>query len=240
MICKLCLKEKKLRNSHVISEFLYTSLYDEKIHRFNVLSTIPEITRKFEQKGIRERLLCDDCEQLISPFENYVRGVLYGGVKIGIEDKNTHIILFNIDYEKFKLFQLSVLWRSGVSCLAHFSSVKLGKRHEARLRKMILNKNPGEPHEFGTVNFVILNEFMKLQDDLIMSPDLVKIKGRRWYRFIFGGIFWVYFVSGHTPDAIFHDKFLTKEGTMILFKNKLDDMEFLKRWAVELKNQGKI
>ena len=240
MKCKLCLKQKKLRNSHVISEFLYTSLYDKKIHRFHVLSTIPEITRRFEQKGIRERLLCDDCEQLISPFEDYVRRVLYGGVMIGIEDENTHIILSNIDYTKFRLFQLSVLWRSGVSTLPHFTSVRLGERNEEKLRNMILTKNPGEPHEFGTVNFVIYDESRKMLDELIMSPDMIKIKGRRWYRFIFGGIFWVYFASGHAPDAIFHDKFLTKEGTMVLFKNKLDDMEFLKRWAVELKSHPKM
>jgi hypothetical protein len=97
MKCKLCLKKDKLRNSHVISEFLYTPLYDEKIHRFNVLSTIPEISKKFEQKGIREKLLCDSCEQLISPSENYVRRGIYGGVAIGIEDKNTQIVLSNID-----------------------------------------------------------------------------------------------------------------------------------------------
>ena len=37
MKCKLCLKENKLSRSHIIPEFFYKPLYDEK-HRINVLS----------------------------------------------------------------------------------------------------------------------------------------------------------------------------------------------------------
>jgi len=37
MACKLCNNEVPLRNSHIIPEFLYASLYDDK-HRFYEIS----------------------------------------------------------------------------------------------------------------------------------------------------------------------------------------------------------
>lgn len=44
--CKLCLKEKELMFSHIIPEFFYEPMYDEK-HRFMQISTIQEIPLKF-------------------------------------------------------------------------------------------------------------------------------------------------------------------------------------------------
>jgi hypothetical protein len=36
--CKLCRLPRQLRKSHIIPEFMYTSMYDDK-HRFHVVST---------------------------------------------------------------------------------------------------------------------------------------------------------------------------------------------------------
>ena len=55
-ICALCLKPSVLRQSHIISEFLYKPLYDSK-HRLNVLSTNIPLKRAFELKGINEATL---------------------------------------------------------------------------------------------------------------------------------------------------------------------------------------
>lgn len=84
MICRLCHKEAILENSHVIPEFMYSSLYDEK-HRFQVLSTEREEKNSFEQKGIREALLCSDCENQLSQSERYVSLVFRGDIDLTIE-----------------------------------------------------------------------------------------------------------------------------------------------------------
>ena len=57
MICRLCLVESELQDSHIISEFQYKPLYDEK-HRFFVISSDPRKNDFYEQKGFREKLLC--------------------------------------------------------------------------------------------------------------------------------------------------------------------------------------
>ncbi len=104
MACKLCKKDKKLMNSHIIPEFIYKPLYDEK-HRFHVISTYKQKDRPKEQKGIRERLLCLDCEQHISRYEDYARKVLFGGVEISVLNESGGIIVSGIDY-KLKFHRL--------------------------------------------------------------------------------------------------------------------------------------
>ncbi len=56
--CALCLEERKLKNSHIIPEFVYKALgvYDEK-HRFGGFSTDPDDKVTTHQKGFREYLL---------------------------------------------------------------------------------------------------------------------------------------------------------------------------------------
>ena len=112
-ICALCGRPAILKQSHIVSEFLYKLLYDSK-HRLNVLSTGKPPKRHFEQKGVREKLLCDRCEAQFSIYEDYARSVLFGGKKIEVSMANPKGFEFRVDYRKFKLFELSILWRLGV------------------------------------------------------------------------------------------------------------------------------
>ncbi len=63
-----------MRASHIIPEFIYSPIYDDK-HRMVLLET-DERYASFQQKGIREHLLCQDCETKVSKWETYARGVL--------------------------------------------------------------------------------------------------------------------------------------------------------------------
>jgi len=80
-ICKLCLHEKELRHSHILPEFMYQNLYDQAPKRFYTLTVnldkAEESKKKIEQKGIREYLLCGDCEVQLSKFENYAAETIY-------------------------------------------------------------------------------------------------------------------------------------------------------------------
>jgi hypothetical protein len=125
MTCALCLEDSELRKSHVIPEFLYETLYDDK-HRLQVLSVIPEKGNWREQKGLRERLLCDRCEQRLSVWERYASLVLKGGVPLTYRREGSVVLLSELDYLPFRMFQLSILWRAGVSSLEFFKNVQLG------------------------------------------------------------------------------------------------------------------
>lgn len=53
MNCAICKDNSDLKNSHIIPEFFYKPLYDEK-HRINVIPLSQEQKRKYKQKGHRE------------------------------------------------------------------------------------------------------------------------------------------------------------------------------------------
>ncbi|MEI8342021.1 MAG: hypothetical protein WCH43_10875 [Verrucomicrobiota bacterium] len=65
--CRLCGLVKELQFSHIVPEWFYTRLYDDK-GRIHVLSTDESSRHKQIQKGLREYLLHDG----IKPGEDFL------------------------------------------------------------------------------------------------------------------------------------------------------------------------
>lgn len=133
-LCKLCLQDRPLVEGHVLSEFLYDDVYDQNRHKFLQLHT--DLTKRNirRSKGLYEPMMCDHCDnRIISGYETYVSRVLNGGVEIVIQHKPDRIVVSELDYAKFKLFQVSLLWRCaistlGVSILRRRTSGQAGER----------------------------------------------------------------------------------------------------------------
>lgn len=172
MNCKLCGNSSPLKKSHIVPEFVFRPLYDE-MHRMHVLSLQEQKPRPFRYKGLRERLLCGECEAKLSKYESYA--------STAFNDKETEtpldgvVIVKGVDYKQFKLFLLSILWRSSVSSLEFFNDVNLGI-HEDKIRKTILNDDPGPSEKYGIVPFALLDDH-KIQADLIVQPSRTKMYG---------------------------------------------------------------
>lgn len=214
MKCRLCLREKELRNSHIIPEFFYKPLYDSQ-HRFQVVKFTAEETKDYLQKGIREKLLCYYCEQRLSPFEDHARRVFYGGQEFSFLEQKNRLVIKDIDYQKFKLFQLSLLWRAGVSSHPFFKGVTLGP-HQERLRKMLHTKSPGQPYDYGCVLISVRMENGRPMDQLIERPFSFRSNGHRCCRFLLGGCYWVFVVSQHAGNFMHKQFFFSKDGTLIV------------------------
>jgi hypothetical protein len=218
--CALCLNDvPKLCRSHIIPEFFYKKIYDDK-NRFQVFShrqngpILPP-----QQKGLRQRLLCSDCENVLSGWERYSKHVLFGGVELGFRDAGDHMEYVGLDYAKYKLFQLSMLWRMGVASGPGFDNVQLGPRHSERLRSMLLAQDPGEPYEYGCWMAAISSEMNPLSQ-VILAPTSTprKVLGHSCYRSVLGGMFWCYFVSSHMRQFNQPQMFLSKEGHLRVWK----------------------
>lgn len=236
MPCALCLQEVKLRCSHVIPEFLYETLYDEK-HRLQVLSIIPKQANWREQKGLRERLLCDACEQKLSVWERYASLVLKGGVSLTARQEGNIAHISGLDYRQFKLFQLSVLWRAGVSSLQFFEKVQLGKHAEA-LRQLLLAGDPGSPERYGCFMFGLKHEAGAFTG-VIMQPGKVRLNGHTAYRFVFGGFLWAMLVSSHDLGAPLNQCTLSAAGNTVILLRNATDMENLVNFSVALGQMGR-
>jgi hypothetical protein len=151
--CRLCTTSQELCRSHILPEFLYQPLYDEK-HRFSILGLEGE---RYAQRGLTEKLLCHHCEQHLTRYKKYAAEIMSGRLGHRFHQRGAYIIIEGVDYTRFKLFQLSVLWRASVSKLEFFKLVSLGP-HEERLRQMLVGSDPGSPEEFGCV--VVLRMMM--------------------------------------------------------------------------------
>lgn len=237
MICALCGRDKELRGSHIIPEFVYRQLYDSK-HRFHILSTGDKHTRTFEQKGVREELLCERCEQKFSVHERYARGVLLGGTEIVVRHRGEYLELSGLDYKKFKLFQLSILWRAGVAKHPMFSRVKLGP-HEQKLRQMLNEDNPGRPDQYCCVVIGLRSE-EEIQMGFIDQPTRLRIDGHTVYRFIFAGFMWVYFVSSHAVPGMFRHVVLNEKGEMKVSIGRFEDLGYLREFVRELHKKDRF
>lgn len=154
MKCALCQLGKPLHNSHIIPEFFYKLIYDN-LHRFHVISTDSSKPETFGQKGVREKLLCNACEQKFGRWEKYAKEAFAEGRGIKIVRHNKHFKLENLDYRRFRLFLLSLLWRMGVSELDFFSLTDLGDKHLEKLRIALLNEDPLEPQQYPCLMSIV-------------------------------------------------------------------------------------
>lgn len=237
MNCKLCSQDKTLANSHIIPEFVFKSLYDEK-HRFHRISTAKFEGNRYLQKGIREHLLCLDCETMLSKNEQYVSEVFNGKREIKLTSDDGSVKGEGLDYSKFKLLALSVLWRAGVSSNPSFSAVTLGV-HEPKLREMIRSNNPGRVEEYPFILCPIIHE-RELLSALILEPERVRLHGHIAYRFVFSGLVWIYIVSSHAPPSAILDASINEEGQLKMLPKNIRDLPFIVAMAADLSSNGKL
>jgi hypothetical protein len=237
MKCRLCNSEGRVVSSHIIPEFLYKALYDDK-HRFLQIPLAKRQREQFKQKGLKERLLCEACEQQLSVPENYVNKLLHGGVPHNIAPSGENLRLSGLDYAKLKLFQMSILWRAGVSKLPQFEQVQLGP-HEERLRGMLKSNDPGTASDYGCIMSLLFNS-QELLAGLVVPPTHGRICNRIAYRFVFGGLVFLYVVARPPVPSILVPPFAQLDGTALLRKQQINEMSFLMKAFADLKLQGKL
>lgn len=238
MKCALCLREETLCDSHIIPEFLYTTLYDDKHHRFHAISLDSKKRDKQHQKGIRQKLLCVSCEQALSEPESYVSKLLNGGMLLSGHREENRLHLSGLNYKQLKLFQLSILWRASVSSLSEFSEVKLGP-HEETIRLMLRTSNGGLAEEFGCIMSVITHDSKPLTG-LVVPPTRARFAGHRAYRFVFGGMGFVYVVTRtHLPAAL-KAAFTQENGDTVVRLQPVTEMGYLMDTFGKLNALGKL
>lgn len=233
--CRLCSQKAKLCNSHVIPEFFYKQmqLYDSK-HRFNIISTESGSLPPAAQKGIRERLLCKKCETKFSRWEAHARGVLYGGEGIDITTNDAKGFECTVDYKKFKLFQLSILWRVGVSTHAAFSSISL-RDHENFLRIMLLEETPGNTEAYGCV-IIYSSKHTDITSNMIHCMGMSVVDGVACARLLLGGLFWLFFLSKTTTEPRQEKLLLQETGHLRILKTDKDPNKYIESLAVDFYN----
>ena len=195
---------------------------------------------RIHQKGLRDHnILCQKCDNDIlgSKLEKYGYHCLSGGIsphyeklKItkGISPDGIESIIFqNIEYKSFKLFLLSILWRSSITKLDEFIDVNLGP-HEEIIRKMVLYDNACDEHDYP-ITIIKADINSRIPINFIATPRKIKFEGNVSYLFFINEAFYLFNISKYNPHSIFGKGTVKKTNTIeipILKGPILDD--FLK------------
>src|SRR5680860_1072410 len=189
--CRLCLQDKKLISAHIIPEFMYSRMKDEKnvFYEMHLKLNKEKIrSRKVQTGEFDKTILCEDCDNRIigANYEKYAQNSMYGK-DIDLElapicknyqnsnDGAKYSICKNIDYGKMKLFLLSILWRASITNRKMFRDVDLGGKHEERLRILLYENIIPNETEYPIVmtSFMRTNHSLK---NLIGQPKRVRFK----------------------------------------------------------------
>lgn len=228
--CALCLETKPLRRSHVVPEFMHAGMYDEK-HRIFGLSSVSSKPVRLFQKGLREPLLCEDCEQQVGRYEAYASRVLNGGnvridrVEIGFE-------VSGLDYARLKLFFLSLLWRFSVTTIEQYRGAQLGP-HTERLRQLLVREDPGDHLTYPCLITAVMMDGKHVRD-LIVPPASARVERQHVWSFVVGGFLLSFFVGKGSPPPPLQPAFLQEVGTLLIQVKEMRDIEFLYKFALEM------
>ena len=188
-------------------------------------STAPTERESFEQKGLRERLLCRACEQKFGRWESYAKSALIDAKGVTITRHKDRITFHNLDYRQFRLFQLSLLWRMGVSTLPFFKDVALGP-HEEKLRLALMGEDPLQPDQYACW-LVAVKMTGKILLDWILEPSLTRLDGHHIYWLVITSIMFSFYVGSHPPPAAIMPLFLNKRNEMVVVVRDITDIPCL-------------
>lgn len=219
-ICKLCgIKAKLLKRSHIIPNFMYKSLKDELNRMILIDFNSPFEKGRFEQTGYFDKyILCSKCDnERISKWEKYADLLIYGGNgksaprfqhAVG-PDGVKSIIVDNIDFRKFKLFVLSILWRASISSQNFFEHIDLGDSAET-IRKLLLEEDSLTAHDFkiSLIGVKANKEIVKL----VSMPRIIKIGKGDVAVFFISGLFYFIDLIPNSDFALFSNHYITDSG----------------------------
>ncbi|WP_164674245.1 hypothetical protein [Maribacter litoralis] len=243
------MKEKKLIKAHIIPDFMYSGMKeeDDKNIFLEVTYNLDKNTRKQRkiQTGIFDKnILCEDCDNGIigGQYEKYAQNSMYGkniDPEIAPICKNyknpndgfEYSICKNIDYGKFKIFLLSILWRASITDQKIFKDVDLGNSHEESLRRIIFENMIPNEDEYP----IMMTSFMRTENSLknfIGQPKRIRFNdGLNGYVFLINSIQFMFYVNSinHKLPIYLKKTMLKKSGEMtVLHLPNGKELEFLK------------
>jgi hypothetical protein len=159
-MCKLCLREADLQQSHYLGRALYKLSSDDG--ELPVLVSQNLIVQG--QKQVKEYVLCRDCEQRFNKMgEDYLMKMVNrkGGFRMmdliranpELRTEGEHTVYsaarMDVDTDKLAYFALSTIWRGGAHIWRTFEGratggLQLG-HHEERLRRHLCGEEPYPP-----------------------------------------------------------------------------------------------
>lgn len=209
-----------LTKSHIIPGFMYSPLYSEghRMAKFRPKDMVQGNGRllKPHDGEYEANILCHECDNVrLGRLESYAKRLIEEDLTTVISDRFTHEGLLattfaNVNYNLFKLFLLSVLWRAGISGREFFKDVNLGP-YEEKLRKLLIEEDAGREDEFPILLMTWLSD-STVRNDIIVQPARGECDRGMKYLFPIAGFIYVFYDSLATIDEEFRPYVLSEAG----------------------------
>ena len=202
-VCALCLQQKVLRKSHVLPNAVFRRIKrSQNSGQLIYLHDSEHAPIGRSQKSWWEHLLCASCEHIVGGYEAYGLSLIRESNRA--QKQSDGVTFRNHDYARFKLFLLSVLWRSAVSQQPEFSKVVLPNQCKELARTSLLGGRPLPPLRLGCKLLRMVDDTQQADggfsyenlEHLVISP-IPRFRAespKRTYVFLFEGFLLEYFV----------------------------------------------
>jgi hypothetical protein len=205
---------------------MHRELFDEK-HRLVKFATLtPNSDQSLPTGEYESDILCQDCDnKVIGGLESYANQILYGGnVSVRMQnyqqtDGLEYTKVEGVDYKKFKLFLLSILWRASISARPFFGQVYLGP-YEEKLRQMIINSDPGPAMYLPCI--ISSYRKQKLPTQIISEPRKFRFDGKTAYAFLISGVLYVFKIIENETTPWVLESIINENSNLIVLHAKED------------------
>jgi len=231
--CKICKQVKELADSHIIPEFCYSTLYNQNHKMIGITGTAPKPSQKV-QKGIREPLLCLDCEKYRN--QNIEQPYQCEWNRADITSRKFlpgSIVNLSIDFEVFRKFHLSILFLASVAKQGTWSAVSLG-RHEEVIRRFIKGEIELPTWKYPVAGVITVQKDGTVENRFVLSPSKSKLFGATCYGLTFCGVRWGYFVSSH-PNHELLNVCINPSGNLIMQAEPWTEFQSMQDLSIALK-----
>ncbi len=260
-VCKLCLQEKELLESHIMPRQVYKQ--SGLLAKYEPIKVINATRDKVETitdrtfDGVKYSLCCKSCENIMGTYESYFGSVFYQptiakSLGITVAEKSWEDDMLRqytgLNYTYIKLYYLSIFYKMSISNHKEHLDMTLGEKHNEIIRKLVLNGDPGSDEAYKIMR---IRPITREKGKGIMFPlklnRLENNQGYYWLGFFGAGqIMFKVSSNGVIPynlNSMFEEFRIKPDGTMtewLMEDNKwkrltYDYIESIERQAKRIK-----
>ena len=182
MKCKFCGKERKIIKAHIIPEGFFRRIRQGEETLEMVTNKAGEYTKKSPIGEYDKTIICENCEAIWQEWDNYAQQLLaeepLNGRARYHGNRKICYVVDDFEYQKLKLFFISMVWRASVSSRKYFSRISLDQ-FEDIAKQHIANKNPGDSEDFS----IVLSKFDYPMAKVMPDPYMYENLGVNYIRF---------------------------------------------------------